>query len=191
MYEQMGRYQEAIQVFSRSIQRKPTDQAYSNLGTCYYYLGRYRDAAAAYENAIKLTPKQYLYWANLGDAYRWSPGYDNRAAEAYRKATALMEDELRLNPADNSVRGKLAECLAKEGKSAEASTEITRAIAAEPTNATLMYRAAIVKNTNGDTALAVQWLKNAVAHGYPRTEIERDPQFALLRSSDDYKKALQ
>jgi tetratricopeptide (TPR) repeat protein/TolB-like protein len=190
MYEQMGRYDDAIGMFSRSIRMKPTDQAYSNLGTCYYFRGRYSDAAAAYEKAAELAPHRFLPWANLGDAYRWSPGNEARAKNAYETAVSLLEDELRVNPTDLALRGKLAELLAKLGKRDEARVEMSRALAADPQNATLMYRAAIVCNTRGDAAQAVQWLNKAVIYGYPRTDIEREPEFALLRSSDEYKKAL-
>jgi len=191
VYEQVGRYEDAITVFSRSIRTKPTAQAYSNLGTCYYYLGRYGDAAAAFQQAVRLIPKQYLYWANLGDAYRWSAGNDNKAVDAYSTAIALMQDELRLNPADTTVRGKLAECLAKRGQAAQATAEISKSLSADPKDATLMYRAAIVDNTRGDSQGAVRWIKKAIANGYPRSDIERDPEFALLRTSEIYKKALQ
>jgi serine/threonine protein kinase/tetratricopeptide (TPR) repeat protein len=191
MYEQLGRYDDAIDVFSRSIKRKPTDQGYNNLGTCYYYAGRYSDAAAAYEKAAAISPRKYIYVANLGDACRWSPGQDQRAQKAYETAVALLRDELRLNPNDQNVRGKLAECLAKLGNPVDAKSEIARALAADPKNATLMYRAAVVNNNGGDTATAVEWLTRAIVHGYPRGEIERDPEFALLRSTDAYKKVLQ
>jgi eukaryotic-like serine/threonine-protein kinase len=190
MYEQMGRYDDAIAVFVRSIRMKPTDQAYSNLGTCYYFKGQYSDAAAAYEKAASLTPHKFLPWANLGDAYRWSPGNEQRAKKAYETATALLLDEMRVNPSDQMLRGKLAECLAKLGRQDEASREITKALAADPQNATLMYRAAIVSNTRGDALSAIHWLNSAITHGYSRSDVERDPEFALLRTSDDYKKAL-
>ncbi len=97
---------------------------------------------------------------------------------------------MRLNPADQTLRGKLAECLAKLGNRDEAHAEITKALASDPTDATLMYRAAIVSTTRGESSEAVQWLKRAVARGYPRTDIEREPEFALLRSSEEYGKAL-
>jgi serine/threonine protein kinase/tetratricopeptide (TPR) repeat protein len=190
VYEQMGRYDDAIKMFSQSIRTKPTDQAYSNLGTCYYYLGRYSDASSAYEKAVALAPYRYLAWANLGDSYRWSPGKENEAVTAYQKAVTLIQDEMRLNSADPKLRGKLAECLAKLGKRDEAEAEITKACASDPSDGTLMYRAAIVSNARGDAKVAVRWLKNAIDHGYSRTDIERDPEFALLRGSEEYQKAL-
>ena len=56
--------------------------------------------------------------------------------------------------------------------------------------ATTTHSPAIVSNARGNATEAVQWLNKAVANGYPRTDIEREPEFALLRSSDEYKKVL-
>jgi serine/threonine-protein kinase len=178
----MGRYEDAIKVFSQSIARKPTDQAYSNLGTCYYFLGRYSEAADAYQKAIRITPKQYIYWANLADAQRWIPGSDAKASAAYEEAINLERDELALNPTDVSVRARLAECLAKHGNYKDAQTEISRALAADSTTPVILYRAAIVANAAGKPGEAGQWLTRAFAQGYPRADFERDPEFALLRS---------
>jgi serine/threonine protein kinase/tetratricopeptide (TPR) repeat protein len=191
VYEQMGRYDDAIKVFLQSIRHSPTDQAFSNLGTCYYFLGRYSDAATAFEDATKLTPKHYFYWANLGDAYRWVPGADTRAARAYDEAIFLSRGELQLNPLNAVVRARLAECLAKRGFRADSNTEISRALATDPTNVRIMYRAAVIATANGDTSAAVRWLSKAIATGYPKDEIERDPEFALLRDSDVYKRAIR
>ncbi|HKS23896.1 MAG TPA: protein kinase [Thermoanaerobaculia bacterium] len=188
VYEQMGRYDDAIQVFSRSIRTKPTDQAYSNLGTCYYFLGRYSDAAAAYEQAVALAPRAYLNWSNLADAYRWIPSAESKANRAYDEAINLANTELRLNPTATSIRARMAECLAKRGNYVQANAEIARALAADPTNVGIMYRAAVIANSQGDTATAVRWLSKAMAGGYQRAEIERDPEFALLRNSDAYRR---
>jgi serine/threonine protein kinase/tetratricopeptide (TPR) repeat protein len=188
IYAQMGRYDDAIKVFQQSIRKKPTDQAYSNLGTCYYFLGRYSDAATAFESAARLTPKHYFYWANLGDAYRWIPGAEERATHAYDQAIVLAHSELQLNPLNASIRARLAECLAKRGRIADANSEITRALTAAPSSVGVMHRAAIVANVQGDSTAAVRWLSQAIAGGDSKAEIERDPEFALLRDSAAYKR---
>ena len=190
MYEQMARYDDAIEIFLRSIRKKPTDQAYSNLGTCYYYLGRYADAADALKHATALTPKRQVLWLNLGDACRWVPGQETNAAHAYDQAISLAETELQLNTADSLTRARLADCLAKRGNMARASKEISQAIAESPTNGYVLYHAAVIANVKGDRLGAVDYLKRAVDRGYSRTEIQRDPEFALLRDSDAYKHAL-
>lgn len=189
MYEQMGRYNEAIQVFSTSIKKKPTPQAYSNLGTCYYFVGRYSDAAAAYDQAVSLRPNRHFYWANLADACRWIPGAEEKSAHAYDEAIAKGEAELRVNPADAAIRARVAECLAKRGKKAQANAEISRALRDDTSNAAIMYRAAVIEHVAGNEERAVVWLKKAVDRGYGRAEIQRDPEFALLRESIEYKQA--
>jgi serine/threonine-protein kinase len=191
MYEQMGRYEDAVQTFTQSIRRKPTGQGYSNLGTCYYFLGRYSDAAAAFEQAVTLRPRKYIYWANLGDSYRWVPDDDEKAARAYDEAITLARAELQVNPNDAGTRARLAECLAKRGQSAIAKSELARALSLDPTNVNIKYRAAVIANATGDPTAAISWIQKAISSGYQRAEIDRDPEFALLRSSDAYKKALQ
>jgi eukaryotic-like serine/threonine-protein kinase len=188
-YEAMARYDDAVGIFKRSIAMNPTDIGYSNLGTCYYYLGRFSEAATAFEKATSLAPSRYSSWINLGDAYRWAPGSESRAAGAYDEAIRLANEELRLNPANAAVRARLAECLAKRGKIGEAKNEIGKALAADPSNVRIMFRAAVVQNACGDTDASLLWLKKAINAGYSLTEAQRDPEFALLRQTDAYKRA--
>jgi eukaryotic-like serine/threonine-protein kinase len=189
VYEQMGRYDDAVRVFSTNITKNPTDQAYSNLGICYYYMGKYSDAAAAFEHAIAMTPTKSLYWSNLGDAYRWVPAQEAKAAHAFDEAISLCRRELHLNPKDAVARARLAECLAKRGDARSAKLEMQQALATDPANRRIMYKAAVVANVDGRDAEAVGWLTKAVAQGYDRSEIQRDPEFAVLRNSDVYKHA--
>jgi serine/threonine-protein kinase len=189
VYEQMARYDDAIAVFSSSIARKPTDQAYSNLGTCYYFLGKYSDAASAFQRAIAITPTKYIYWANLGDAFRWVPSQEGQSAHAYDEAISLCRRELHLNAGDATTRARLAECLAKRGDAVNAKKEIDRALADDPTNKRIMFKAAVVENVKGDDSEAVRWLIKAIGRGYDRSEMQRDPEFAVLRNSERYKRA--
>jgi len=187
-YEQMGRFEDAATMFSRSISKKPTDQAYSGLGTCYYFLGRYADAAAAFEHATTLSPTKYIYWANLGDAYRWVPTHDAKSKQSYQRAIELCRQELRVNPNDATTRARLAECLAKSGDAKGANTEIGKAVKADPANGRILYKAAVIANISGGETEAVSWLAKAVARGYDKSEFQRDPELALLRNSEIYKR---
>jgi serine/threonine protein kinase/tetratricopeptide (TPR) repeat protein len=191
IYEQVGRYEDAIKMFQKTAAAKPTDQTFSNLGTCYYFLGRYAESAAAFEHAVALTPTKYIYWANLGDAYRWVPGQEAKSAHAYDEAIRLCRGELRVNAADVIARSRLAECLAKRGANSDAAAEIKRSLATDPTNRMVLYKAAVVANIAGNDAQAVSWLTKAIAAGYDRAESQRDPEFALLRNSDAYKTAFR
>ncbi|HEV8435317.1 MAG TPA: protein kinase [Thermoanaerobaculia bacterium] len=186
VYEQMGRYDEAIGFFQKTIDQKPTAQAYSNLGTCYYFLGRYHDSATMFEKAIGLTPENYKYWANLGDAYRESLSDAQRSRAAYEHAISLARDELKRNPNDVSIRARLAECLAKDGDAGSARREIEDALKRDPANSFVLYRAAMVCAVQGEDDEAAKWLAQAIAKGYSRTEIELEPEFAKARKTAAY-----
>ena len=189
-YLRLGRYEDAVQVLTKSIAKQPTASAYSNLGTCYYILGRYADAGAAFERAAAMLPKRQVIWLNLGDAYRWVPGADSKAAKAYDEAIRLGKSDLQLNPADSGARARLAACLAKRGEISSANREIAKAVSDDPTNIYVLYNAGVVANAAGDKQSAVQYLKRAVDLGYSRAEIERNPEFSILRESADYKTKL-
>jgi len=181
MYLQMGRYDEALKVFLASIAKEPTAQAYSNVGTANYFLGRYPDAANAFEKATELAPTIYLYWANLGDAYRAIPTAAARANISYDRAIQLADGELKVNPTGTAVRARMAVCLAKRGKTKRADDEIRTALASDPTNPTYTYKAAMIANVEGRTDDALRLLESAVAHGYSRPEVEREREFENLR----------
>ncbi len=130
-----GRYAEAIPLLQRSLEIRKTADATSNLGTAYFQLHRYADAAAAYEQATQLDPRNYVLWGNLGDAYYWAPGRRADAMAAYGKGIALAEEKLRVNPRDAEALRSLAVYHAMRAQHALDALE--RAVAAGISPATL------------------------------------------------------
>jgi serine/threonine protein kinase/tetratricopeptide (TPR) repeat protein len=191
MYVRLERYDDAIDVFTKSIARHPTPQAYSNLGACDYSLGRYADAAAAFEAAAKLEPSNYLYWMNLGDARLQLANGAAAAGTSYDRAIALCLDELRVNPNDSAARASLAVCLAHRGKHDGARREIAEALRVDPTNSQVTYQAAIVANLRHDTPAAITLIGNAIQRGYSSNDIDRDPAFANLKNQAIFRQILQ
>jgi tetratricopeptide (TPR) repeat protein len=181
MYLQLGRYDEALRVFSTSLSKKPTAQAYSNVGYANYYLGRYTDAANAFEEATALAPKNYLYWSNLGDAYRWIPNAQARAVAAYGRAIELADTELKMNPTDVGIRSRLAVCLAKNGQVERAQREIAASLRRDPTSPGLMFKAALIANVAHHDDEALMWLDRALRAGYSRSEISNERDLENLR----------
>ncbi|HUP62873.1 MAG TPA: tetratricopeptide repeat protein [Thermoanaerobaculia bacterium] len=182
-YQRLGRYEEAVHVFSQSIARAPSGQGYTNLGTSYYFAGRYREAADAFEKAIELTPHKFLYWRNLGDAYRWIPGQEVSARRAYERAIALCDEAIRLNPKEARAYMSRASALAKLGRTREARTAILHALELEPQYAANAYEAAVVANIAGSEEDATARIEQALRLGYHADHILRDPEFANLRKS--------
>ncbi len=187
-YQQMDRLDDAFAAFTRSAQIRPNDGAYSNLGTLQYFLGRYADAARSFAQAVALTPRKALYWLNLGDAYRWTPGMRNKAAGAYQRSIALARESLAADPRDTETLATLGLALAKTGKPAEGMAEIRKALEVEPGNPDTFYDAALVASLMGKPEEAIGWLRQAVDAGLGVRQIEADPEFQSLRKLDSYKK---
>jgi len=187
----LGNPDQAIRAYRRSIEIQPTGSGYSNLATCEFYLGHYANAAAAFEHATRLTPDNYICWANLGDAYRWAPGERAKSIEAYRQAVRLARSAIAVNPNDATARAIAASSLAKEGDFAAANVELKLALKTDPTNPDALYQAAVIANLHGEADAAVGWLARSIASGHPAADAERDPELANLRKHAGFDAALQ
>jgi tetratricopeptide (TPR) repeat protein len=84
MLAHLNRDSEAIQQFVELTQAYPElPEPYNNLAALYAKAGRYDDARAALETAVKAHPSYSLAYENLGDLYI------RLAAESYKRAQAL------------------------------------------------------------------------------------------------------
>lgn len=187
-YQSMDHLEDARNAYEHSAQLQPNDGAYSNLGTLQFYLGRFREASESFEKAARMTPGKALYWANLGDAYRWTPELRAKSVAAYARAIALAREQLETDPRDGSALATLGVCLAKTGKPAEGLDRLRAALALEPGNPDFLYDAAVVSNLLGRTDDAVGWLRQAVGAGLPVAQIRTEPEFEGLRKTPAFQK---
>jgi Flp pilus assembly protein TadD len=178
-----GKYAEAIPLLRRSLEIRKTADGMSNLGTAYFELHRYADAAAAFEQSTQLDPKNYLMWGNLGDAYYWTPGRRAEAAGAYAKGIALGEEKLRFNPRDAEVLSSLAMYYAMRGEKKPALDDLEVALRLSPKNPDLLFNAGIVYQQLGDTQRALDALETAVAAGISPATLRDTPNFDGLRAN--------
>ncbi len=172
-----GRYAEAIPLLQRSLEIRKTADATSNLGTAYFQLHRYADAAAAYEQATQLDPRNYVLWGNLGDAYYWAPGRRADAMAAYGKGIALAEEKLRVNPRDAEALRSLAVYHAMRGERKPALDNLGGALRLNPKGPGLLFNAGIVYQQLGDTQHALDALERAVAAGISPATLRDTPNF--------------
>ena len=79
---------------------RPTVEVYNNLGTAYFSMRKFDEAALNFEEGLKLDDKN---WLALGKPRRrLFPGSRKtaKAGDAYREAIRLTDGELRVNPRD-------------------------------------------------------------------------------------------
>jgi tetratricopeptide (TPR) repeat protein len=186
-----GKYEEAIIESQKSIAIRPNLNAYLSLGTAYFGLRRYADAAATYEQGLKLDPKSYTNWGNLGDARYWTPGLRAKAPEAYSKAIELAGKKLQVTPRDETALSLQATYYAMLDNKPAALAALKKALAINPQNADLRFRAALVYNHFGDTDQTLKWIAKALEAGYPAKSIRDTPDFEGLKSDPRFDKALQ
>ncbi|HVS31673.1 MAG TPA: tetratricopeptide repeat protein [Thermoanaerobaculia bacterium] len=186
-YQGLGDYANARVAYEKSIAVDPTAAAYSNLGTFHFAIGQYAEASRAFEKAVELAPSDYVVRANLGDAYRWSPGLREKSVETYRRAAEIAREWLDVNPKDAMAQAMMAASLAKSGRLDESGAAIRIALRNDPTNFIVLYQAALVAELRGNRDAAVTWLKSAIESGYPLQEAERDPELAQLREDPLFK----
>lgn len=181
VYLAQGDFERAAQSFRASLSVRPTPDAHSNLGTALYYLKHYDAAAAEYERAAGLRPKDADLWGNLGDARRWSTSGQAQTAAAFDEAIRLREAELQVNASDAEALARLAEWQAKRGYSVEAEKRIAEALRATPDNVNCLASAVVVYYLLGRREPALKFRQLAINKGYGAELFERDPWLAALR----------
>jgi tetratricopeptide (TPR) repeat protein len=175
----------------RSIAIRPNDYGYTNLGNAYFFLRRYEEADRAYKQATKLAEKDSLVWWNLGDGYYWTPGKRGQAASAYRRAIAIAQEDLRVNPKDGPSYGVLAICHAMLGEKKPAYDALQRGLRLSPADPPLLFQAALVNNQFGQSGKAIEWLKKAGAAGFSSARIQDYPNFDSLRTDHRFQGLLR
>jgi serine/threonine-protein kinase len=160
----------------------PTAGTFANLGTIRYFQGRYLDAIAPMEKAVQLAPTQYLYWGNLGDAYRWAPGTRGKAKGAYERAIQLVRERIAARPGDPELISSLAAYSAKNADRSGAIAAIAEVEGLAKKTPGALYKCGMAEELAGDREKALQLLDAAFKAGYPTKEIQNEPEFTALRA---------
>ena len=186
-----GRLPDAISALERSVSIRPTPEARSNLGTAYFQLHKFSDAARQYEQALKLGDRDYEVWGNLGDAYYWAPGERAQATDAYKKAIALADQDLKVNPRDAKALGYLASYHAMLGNQEAALSNARQALLLAPRDQELLFNLAVTYNQLGETDRAIEFVDKALAAGFSPTTLRNTPNFDALRGNLRFQEILR
>jgi serine/threonine protein kinase/Flp pilus assembly protein TadD len=181
MFYQQERYEEAAAMFEKLAATKP-GTAFSNLGTVYFMMGRYSDAARAMERAIQLDDRSSKLWYNLAAAYQWAPGEREKAHAAFLRAAELVEQERHINPRDPDLMIRLADCDSMLGRRQQSRDLVKQALRLAPDDVEIMFQAAVVYEQLGDRPNALEWIGKAIRGGYSRDLIQRSRSLEPLRT---------
>lgn len=124
-YYDCYRYPEAIAGFETVARLEPQmDRVPFLIGNCYMALGELARAQEFYRKAIAMNAKEPAYQAALGKMLRMQGHIDD--------AIQVLEEELRLAPADSQSRYHLALCYEAKGNFAEAQRLLEQVVTQKP-----------------------------------------------------------
>lgn len=184
-----GRWNECISLLRKGIELKPSFSAYANLGTAYFYLGRYPEAIAMDLKSVAMSPDHQLVVGNLADSYRQA-GQWEKAQATYDRAIELAYRQLEVNPRDASALGSLALYYARKGGTAQALQLIGRARSIDASDDTLMYDEAIVDVLAGRSPEALKALERALENGFSVEVVRSEPDLKSLHSLPEFEQLL-
>jgi serine/threonine-protein kinase len=191
LYSTMGRNELAIAMLKKSFEIKPTSTAASNLGYIYFYQDKYAYAMTMFEKAIELGKNDYVSWGNLADTYRYTPGYQEKAEQAYQRAIQLSEKELEINPKDSEILSKLAHYYALSGEYKKALDKNAKARKLAPNNVEVLRKAVFVFELTNQRDQALQALEEYIRRGGSMEEIRKDPDLSKLRKDPRYQQLVK
>jgi tetratricopeptide (TPR) repeat protein len=168
-YHQLTQLDNALKSYEQAVRlRKDYAEAINNIGTIYYARKNFRRAISYYKRAIKVAPqapKSASMYSNMGTAYF--------ARKDYKDATDAFQTAMTLDPDVFEHRSNFGILL--EERNVE-------------DRAKYHYYVAKMYARNGRNELAIQYLRKALEEGFKeRKQIEKDPEFATLRDSKEFK----
>jgi tetratricopeptide (TPR) repeat protein len=132
----------------------------TNLGLLYYWEERFVEAVRFFERSIAVGPASALRYSNLGDGY-WYLGRTQEAAQAYRSARKMGEDDLARNPRQALPRAILGWVYAHLGESDRGAFETAQALGMEPGAARVMRVGALTYEALHQRDKALEALRDA------------------------------
>ena len=89
--QQVGRYDQAVELIGRALKRNGHPVYFSNLGVVLNDQGKLEEAIAAYRQAIRIKPDFAEAYSNLGNSLN-DQGKVDEAIAAYRQAISIRPD---------------------------------------------------------------------------------------------------
>ena len=185
-YWRLGRLPEARASLEKALRLEPGASRYLNLGHVLQDQGNYPEAAGMYQKAIDIDKSSYLAWGLLASMYARTGKSQAQVREAYSRAISLAEDLRKQRKNQPGLLADLGGFYAALGNESQGAPLLRQAAALAPDDPAVLYEAAVGFESLHHRDEALEWLRQALARGYSRTLLERDPTLALLRTDKRY-----
>jgi serine/threonine protein kinase/Flp pilus assembly protein TadD len=185
-------YDGGIADVKRALELKPDcDGAYVALGRALFFTDRIEEAASVANHAIEKNGDDYNVYIPYAMALERLHRTDEVRAMRARHARAL-EEHLERVPEDTRARVLLGGNYAAAGNRDTAARELQIATALRPRDSNILYNAACVHGIMGNKTEALDYLKRAIAAGYPMLGwAARDPDLNCLHDDPEFQKLVQ
>jgi tetratricopeptide (TPR) repeat protein len=179
----------AADMFNGALRIEDNATGRSNLGTAYFFQGKYDLAIENYRAAAQKEPKNSVHWGNLGDALQ-AAGRKKGAVDAYRLAAVAAKADVKARPEAPHAHEQLALYCARSGDAACAFEQAAIADRLQPRNTEILFTNAVVRVIFGRVEEGFDWLERGVKIGLSKAEIQNEPAFAPFRESPRYRQIL-
>ncbi len=185
-----GDFDQALAAYDRSLQLEPSKDAYSNLATSYYYLGRFPEAIESYERAATLGEHDYQIQGNLADALWQVEGRRGEAAAIYRRAIQLAESELEATPDNPTLKAQLGFFYGRLGETERSQRYLSEALNSGPEMIYVQYFTGVAAADRGDRQTALNAVAELVRMGYSPALLRSAPEFRSLLQDAEFKRTV-
>ena len=192
-YLDLGRFADSERELRSSIQLTESPAALFLLGHVLMYESRDQEAIPYISQALDRDADRYLWWMNVGIAYRRV----NQLADSERatqRGLTLAEKELTRDPRNGQVRSHLAYLCARLGNRSRAESEVAQALQLSPDDAETRSASALTyealgerDNTIGVLSASPNGVISDLNHWPDVADLRADPRFQQLLASRQIK----
>jgi len=185
-----GEFPAAATTFDSSLKIAPSRSGYSNLGTVYYFMGRFQDAVPMYRKATELAPEDHRVWGNLADALYQMESTRASATPLYQRAITLAERRVAVTPNDGMSWSMLAFYYARLREHTRSTPCLNKALTLGTDDVIVQYYAALTEFEEHHTEATLERLNRAIRLGYPKQMVRAQPEFAHFLQDERFKHLL-
>jgi len=185
---QVGEIDTAIDIYESLPKPIRSPRLASNLATAYFFSDhpeRWPRAEENYLLAVRLSPQDPMYQANLGDLYQRLERPEE-AQERYRLACELLEGWVADDPDNPESLSDLAFYSAKSHDCSRAMTLVPQLEALLPDTGPSAHMLAYINALCGEEDAAIEALTRAIALGESTELVRQEDEFRSLRDRPEF-----